>query len=132
MPWFGLHVKYVFPWTVPLFFPFSSSKMTPIHFPKSLCKNKTPLLQWCPVECFNKQYQQNQKPRHRASTFNTNNIKKSLHGEKGLAIICLETSLVSIKCQTFVKNLNSNGLKVYFESHSESDNCMEFHCEWTF
>ena len=33
MPWFASQEKYVLPWTVPLFFPLSSSKMTPIHLP---------------------------------------------------------------------------------------------------
>jgi hypothetical protein len=32
-PWPGLHVKYDFPWTVPLCFPVGVSSSTPTHFP---------------------------------------------------------------------------------------------------
>jgi len=33
MPWLSSHVKYFFPCTEPLFFPFASSSTTPIHLP---------------------------------------------------------------------------------------------------
>ena len=41
IPWLSSHVKYVLPWTVPLFLPFGSSSITPIHLPWTKTKTKS-------------------------------------------------------------------------------------------